>query len=152
MNSTPYQIDALTELINIGVGRAAGTLNQILEAHVHLQVPFVKIFPSSQIEKALSNIATTPLSLVRLIFKGSFSGTALLAFPSDSASHLVDILTGEESDISDLDSIRVGALTEVGNIVLNGVMGSLSNVLQEHLIYSIPVYIEDSIETLITRQ
>ncbi len=149
MNITPYHIDALTELINIGVGRAAGTLNQMLEAHVQLQVPSIKIFPYSQIEKILNNVATMSLSVVSLTFKGSFSGTALLAFPSDSASNLVNILAGEESDISDLDSIRIGALTEVGNIVLNGVMGSVSNILKKRLIYSIPVYIEDTVENLL---
>ena len=149
MNVTPYQIDALTELINIGVGKAAGMLNQILEAHVHLQVPAIKIFPHSQIEKVLSHAATTSLSVVSLAFKGSFSGTALLAFPSDSASSLVNIVAGDESDIYDLDSTRVGALTEVGNIVLNGVMGSVSNVLKKRLMYSIPVYVEDTIEHLL---
>jgi chemotaxis protein CheC len=149
MSATPYQIDALTELINIGVGRAAGMLNQILEAHVQLNVPSVKIFPHSEIEKVLSNVAKTRLSVVSLVFKGSFSGTALLAFPSDSASHLVNILTGEESVIPDLDSVRVGALTEVGNIVLNGVMGSVSNVLKKRLSYSIPAYVEDTIEHLL---
>jgi chemotaxis protein CheC len=149
MSATPYQIDALTELINIGVGRAAGMLNQILEAHVQLNVPSVKIFPHSEIEKVLSNVAKTRLSVVSLVFKGSFSGTALLAFPSDSASHLVNILTGEELDVLDLDSVRVGALTEVGNIVLNGVMGSVSNVLKKRLSYSIPAYVEDTIEHLL---
>jgi chemotaxis protein CheC len=149
MKVTSYQIDALTELINIGVGRAAGMLNQILEAHIHLQVPSVKIFPHSQIENVLNNVATTPLSVVSLAFKGSFSGTALLAFPSDSASNLVNIVADEESDISDLDSIRVGALSEIGNIVLNGVMGSVSNVLKKRLMYSIPVYVEDTIEHLL---
>jgi len=149
MKVTSYQIDALTELINIGVGRAAGMLNQILEAHIYLQVPSVKIFPHSQVESVLSNVATTPLSVVSLVFKGSFSGTALLAFPSDSASNLVTIVADEESDISDLDSIRVGALSEIGNIVLNGVMGSVSNVLKQRLIYSIPVYVEDTIEHLL---
>jgi chemotaxis protein CheC len=149
MKVTSYQIDALTELINIGVGRAAGMLNQILEAHIHLQVPSVMIFPHSQIESVLSNVATTRLSVVSLVFKGSFSGTALLAFPSDSASNLVTIVANEESDISDLDSIRVGALSEIGNIVLNGVMGSVSNVLKQRLIYSIPVYVEDTIEHLL---
>ena len=149
MNITPYQVDALTELINIGVGKAAGMLNQILEAHVLLQVPAIRIFPHSEIEQVLSNVATTPLSVVSLAFKGSFSGTALLAFPHDSASNLVNILADEESDVSDLDSIRVGALTEVGNIVLNGVMGSVSNILKKHLNYSIPVYMEDTIEHLL---
>jgi chemotaxis protein CheC len=149
MNVTPYQVDALTELINIGVGRAAGMLNQILEAHVQLQVPSIKIFPYDQIEEALHTMASTPLSVVSLAFKGSFSGTALLAFPSDSASNLVNIVAGEEPDLSDLDSIRVGALTEVGNIILNGVMGSVSNVLKKHLNYSIPVYVEDTIKHLL---
>jgi len=149
MNITPYQVDALTELINIGVGKAAGMLNQILEAHVLLQVPAIRIFRHSEIEQVLSNVATTPLSVVSLAFKGSFSGTALLAFPHDSASNLVNILADEESDVSDLDSIRVGALTEVGNIVLNGVMGSVSNILKKHLNYSIPVYMEDTIEHLL---
>lgn len=149
MKVTPYQIDALTELINIGVGRAAGMLNQIIEAHVYLQVPSIKIFSYARLEQILNYVAATSLSVVRLVFKGSFSGTALLAFPPESASNLVNLLTGEESDISDLDSIRVGALTEVGNIVLNGVMGSMSNILHERLMYSIPVYIEDTIDHLL---
>jgi chemotaxis protein CheC len=149
MNATSYQIDALTELINIGVGRAAGMLNQILEAHVHLQVPSLKIFPHSQIEHVLHNVATTPLSIVTLVFKGSFSGTALLAFPPESASNLVNIVADEESESSDLDAIRVEALSEIGNIVLNGVMGSVSNVLKKRLMYSIPMYVEDTIEHLL---
>jgi len=149
MKVTPYQIDALTELINIGVGRAAGMLNQIIEAHVYLQVPSIKIFSYAHLEQILNYVAATSLSVVRLAFKGSFSGTALLAFPPESASNLVNLLIGEESDISDLDSIRVGALTEVGNIVLNGVMGSMSNILHERLMYSIPVYIEDTIDHLL---
>jgi len=149
MNVTPYQIDALTELINIGVGRAAGMLNQILEAHVHLKVPSIRIFPHFEIEQTLHEMAVIPLSVVSLAFKGPFSGTALLAFPSDSAANLVNIVAGEEPDLSDLDSIRVGALTEVGNIILNGVMGSVSNVLKKHLNYSIPVYVEDTIKHLL---
>ena len=150
MNLTPEQVDALTELMNIGVGKAAGMLNQILEAHVYLQVPSIKIFPYADIRSVLHELVTTSLSVVKLVFKGPFSGTALLAFPPDSASNLVNILTGEETDAaSDFDSIRVGALTEVGNIVLNGVMGLLSYILQEHLMYSVPVYVEDSIERLL---
>lgn len=150
MNLTPYQVDALTELINIGVGKAAGMLNQILEAHVHLQVPAIKIFPYANMHNVLQEIVSTSLSVVKLAFKGPFSGTALLAFPPDSASNLVNLLTGELPEhTEDFDSIRVGALTEVGNIVLNGVMGSLSNILQEHLTYSIPDYVEDSLERLL---
>ena len=44
---------------------------------------------------------------------------------------------------------RGAPTTEVGNIVLNGVMGSVSNVLKKRLIYSIPVYIEETVEHLL---
>jgi chemotaxis protein CheC len=46
--------------------------------------------------------------------------------------------------------VRVGTLSEVGNIVLNGVMGSIGNILKQHISYTIPTYIEDSIENLLT--
>ena len=145
---TEDQRDALTELINIGVGKAAGMLSEMLQAHIRLQVPYLKLFLRSELITELSTFATTPVSTVHLNFKGPFSGTALLAFPQESASNLVSVLASEEQEVSDLDSLRIGALTEVGNIVLSGVMGSISNVLKEHLTYSIPTYMENTIEHL----
>lgn len=42
---TAMQIDALTEIVNIGVGRAASSLSDIIGAHILLKVPDVNIFP-----------------------------------------------------------------------------------------------------------
>ncbi len=150
MNATDYQIDALKELINIGVGRAAGMLNQILENHVHLQVPDARILSPAEIQShQVTEFNAEKLSAVSLTFRGPFSGTASLVFPSDSAAKLVNVLTGEELDAIDLDAIKIGALTEIGNIILNGVMGSISNLLGKNIKYVIPAYIEDSIENLL---
>ncbi len=107
MNVTDYQLDALKELINIGVGRAAGMLNQILDNHVYLQVPDAKILSLMEIqEHKVAEFDVEKLSAVRLLFKGPFSGTASLVFPQDSAGKLVNILTGEEPDAIDLDKTR----------------------------------------------
>ena len=54
MNVTDYQLDALKELINIGVGRAAGMLNQILDNHVYLQVPDAKLLSPVEIQEESS--------------------------------------------------------------------------------------------------
>lgn len=43
MALTDKQSDALKELINIGVGRGASALNMMLNSHIRLQVPFVKV-------------------------------------------------------------------------------------------------------------
>ena len=150
MNPTAEQIDALKELTNIGVGRAAGVLSEMLQTHIHLQVPFIKIFSPQELEEEMEDFGREQLSSVGLGFRGSFSGTAALVFPPDSASELVAILTGEEVGSPDLDSVRTGTLSEVGNIVINGVMGSIGNVLEHRLDYSIPSYSEGTIESLLT--
>lgn len=150
MNMAEEHIDALRELVNIGVGRAAGMLNQMLSTHVSLQVPQMVVFPFAELQDETAQIFNgDDLSAVQITFKGPFSGAASLVFPPDSAVKLVDMITDEETSAPDLDAIRVGALTEVGNIVLNGVLGSISNVLNQHVTYSIPAYAEGNLVGLL---
>lgn len=150
MNVTAEQLDALKELINIGVGRAASLLNEMVDSHIHLEIPFVKVLTAADAYKELATrFHDDCLAAVRLGFTGSFYGTAGLIFPTESASTLVAVLTGEEPGSSDLDAVKIGTLSEIGNIVINGVMGSISNVLRQHMNYTIPVYLEDRIENLL---
>ncbi|MDY7079858.1 MAG: chemotaxis protein CheC [Chloroflexota bacterium] len=150
MNLTANQIDALKELINKGIGNAAGVLNTLLCYHVHLQVPVVEILPSPALEEKRHGLGGESLSIVQLKFKGPFSGVASLVFPTESAAKLVAILTEDEINHPDLDSIRIGTLTEVGNIVLNGVMGVIGNELEQRIHYSVPTYVESPIEILVS--
>lgn len=144
------QKDVLTELVNIGMGKAAHTLNQIVGAHVTLTVPEIQVMHPIELVNYFSG--SKELSIVRMSFRGVFSGAALLVFPVQSASYVVDILIGQTPDVPDLDMIRVGALTEVGNIVLNGVIGSLSNVFAQQIHYSIPTYLESGIDDLMGQE
>ena len=148
MSVSAEEIDALRELINIGVGRAAGALNDMVGAHVQLHVPSVRLVSLADIGETTKSIAGQKLAAVRLDFSGEIQGTARLVFPADSASKLVTLLTGEELGTPDLDSLRAGTLTEVGNILLNGVMGSISNVLERHVSYQLPTYSEETPEDL----
>jgi chemotaxis protein CheC len=150
VNLAGGQIDALKELINMGVGRAASVLNTMLRSHVRLQAPFIEILSPSALEQKKREQGRESLSTVRLAFTGPFSGTASLVFPIESAAKLVAVLTDDETTYPDLDSIRTGTLTEVGNIVLNGVMGVIGNELEQHIQYSVPTYIENPIEILLT--
>jgi len=146
---TDKEKDALKELINIGVGKAAGVLSDMLRCHISLQVPFIKVLTRNELRNEIEELSRDTVSAVRLGFKGSFTGTAALVFPPDSASKLVSVLVSEEPEDMDFDSLRVGTLSEVGNIVINGVMGSISNILKQHINYSLPAYIEDNIENLL---
>lgn len=69
---------------------------------------------------------------------GALKGTVGLAFPPKSAVRLVSLLTGEKSDSDDLDSMRAGTLGEVGNIILNSVMGAIGNFLSLPIEFGLP--------------
>lgn len=145
MNLTGEQTDAITELINIGVGRASAALNELLEFAVTLSVPSVRLLSGADVAQYLGTTEETPLAGVQMGFAGGFSGTAELVFPPKSARHLISVLVGEKLDVNQRDSLWVGTLTEVGNILLNGVMGAISNALDSPLEYDIPSYVEASL-------
>lgn len=146
MNLTLSHIDALQKLVNIGVGRAAGVLNDMLDSPIRLHIPEVRLLSPEELKQELkSQFDNSLLATVKLSFSGIFSGTAELVFPSESAAHLVSVITEEAPGTPDLDVVKIGALLEVGNIVINGIMGSLSNALIEHLDYSLPAYTESTV-------
>jgi chemotaxis protein CheC len=149
MHLSPEHVDALQELFNIGIGRSAGSLNHILGAPIRLYIPSIRAGKRVELIRELRLQNESVLSSVLLPFQGSFSGSAYLLFPTDSAAALVAALTGEYDDKNNLNSLKEATLTEIGNIVLNGVMGSLSNVLQHQIFFSVPFYCEIPLQKII---
>ncbi|MEG4446604.1 chemotaxis protein CheC [Microcoleus sp. F6_B4] len=150
MKLSTRQLDALQELVNIGIGQAAGVLNDMIDSPIRLQIPYLQILTPIDVEQELEqHLNGEQIAAVQLKFTGSFGGIAQLVFPTNSAALLVTMLTGEEVGTHDLDSVKIGTLSEVGNIVINGVMGAISNVLQQRLNYSIPTYSEGTIANLL---
>ena len=58
------------------------------------------------------------------------------------------LLIGDETETAEFDSTVIEIITEVGNMVLNGVVGSIGNVLKHQIDYSIPTYLEETLENL----
>ncbi len=148
MRINPIQLDFLTEMINIGIGRGANVLNTMLKSHIQLRVPSIKILTSAELIKELNFHKGEKLSAVNLEFDGNISGNAELIFPSESASSLVTIFTGGSDEQPQMDETRAGALCEIGNVVLNAVMGSISNMLKLNFNYTVPNYLEGLISAL----
>lgn len=152
MMLTAMQLDILQELINIGVGRAAGMLNQMVRAHIQLQVPVLKVVTPDEVTNLYALRSSSVFSAVQLSFTGEFAGVSALIFPPESASKLVSVVLGQEDGLAADADMRSGTLQEIGNIVLNGVMGSIANILNEPLRYSPPDYIEAGITNIIGRR
>ncbi len=150
-NIKPQHFDILQELINIGVGKAAFMLNKMVKIHIELQVPQIHFYKLADLMENDDFQRISGMSGVILDFKGAFSGTSALLFPPESASSLVSIIVGQQKMQVDMDSMRIGTLQEVGNIVLNGVMGSIANILQEPLEYSTLDYCEGAMKCILPK-
>lgn len=132
--------DLLKEIVNIGVGRAAGILNDMIDMEIELEVPIVLIESLLYFREGLIKNKNIEVSKVNLVFKKGLEGFSEIIFSKESATKITGILTGEEEGSPDLEIATEGTISELGNIMLNGVMGSFSNMLDIELEYDVPVY------------
>jgi chemotaxis protein CheC len=148
VSARPEQLAALSEILNIGVGSAAELLCEMLRSRVLLQVPEVRLLRLPELHRDFPELSASRLAAVEMAFRGPLSGTSALLFPPHSAAELVNVLTPDGDPSDDLDAIRAATLTEVGNIVLNGVMGAMANTLSTRFSYTLPTFAERTIGDL----
>lgn len=149
MDLTSDQMDALAEVINIGVGRAASVLNEMISSKVDLRAPQVRVLETDQALTLIELQGADQAAAVTMTFSGSLSGATAIFFPPQNAAQLANVLVGGDDDDFDMDSVKIGALTEVGNIVLNSVIGSISNIIGGGISFKVPAYVEGSVQDLI---
>jgi len=138
MELTGSQKDALTELINIGYGRAAGALSELTGYRVTLEVPHISMHPIAELGTQLSTMVQGDVASVNQTFSGPLSGNALLLLDEEAAQALSRLLSDEESIGDSFDSAGREIITEVGNILLNAWLGVFGNLLQVQVTFSVP--------------
>jgi chemotaxis protein CheC len=147
---TPQQIDALSELINIGAGRAANALSMLVSQRVLLKAPEVSVYPLLELETVIPGLTEQEIVNVHQIFRGKLAGDAMLLMDADSASVLVDMLSGGEGRPHPLNASDREALVETGNILLNAFMGSFGNLLRVHITFTVPHLQLESLREILT--
>lgn len=147
---TYLSINSFENLVVLGIEEAQATLNELTDSPIEFQTPKLENLTSQSLEKRLQEVfGSEPISVAQLPFKGGFAGISQLFFMTASADALTEALTGEEPGSEDFDQAKEEMLTEVGNIVLNGIMGTMSNAITKSLEYSVPSYIEETIDNIL---
>ncbi|MDB5685625.1 MAG: chemotaxis protein CheX [Rhizorhabdus sp.] len=136
--------DALTEIVNIGVSRAAVSLRKMIGDQVLLSVPSIEVVTQRRAVRLINEREATELVAVRQGFSGAFDGRALLIFPEANSLDLVRAVTGDDLDGQDLLDMEREALAETGNIILNGCLATMANMLQRSLSMTVPEVIKGS--------
>ncbi|MBR0664440.1 chemotaxis protein CheX [Roseomonas hellenica] len=130
--------DALTELVNIGVSRAAVSLRKMAGEQVLLSVPAVEVVTRRGATTLIRERESGALIAVRQDFAGVFSGRALLIFPESNSMALVRSVTAGSLSAEDAAELEDEALAETGNVVLNSCLATMANMLQKPLTMSLP--------------
>jgi chemotaxis protein CheC len=140
--------DALTEIMNIGVSRAASSLRKMVGDQVHLSVPSIDVVNRRRAARLISEREISELIAVRQDFNGPFSGRALLIFPETNSLELVRAVTGDELSPEELVEMEHEALAETGNVILNSCLATMANMLKRSLTMTIPEILRGSGDSL----
>jgi len=144
MQLSELHYDAITELLNIGMGQAAASLSEMVNEEVKLSVPTVELLSRNNAAHHLSASPKQKIAAVKQHFDGIFWGDALLLFPQEKSLELVRALMKNDVPLEMLTELEQDALTEVGNIILNSCISSLANVLVEEVTSELPVFLVGS--------
>ena len=132
------ELDALTELVNLGVSNAANNLREMVGEEVLLSVPEVQMVTRDEAVTNLGKVDHKRLVGVHQDFEGDIKGRALLIFPEAKSIDLVRAVVGGELTIEDIFELEQEALAETGNVLLNGCLGTIANHLGRSLRISLP--------------
>jgi chemotaxis protein CheC len=149
MQLTEVQSDALTELINIGFGRAAASLSQLTGHRVELEVPQVMMCPVGELSDTLRPFVTEEIASVHQVFTGPVGGDALLVLDHRSAGILKELLTDEAALPLQIDVSAREVIAEVGNILLNACLGVFGNLLRVQVSFAVPRVTLDDLEAVL---
>jgi chemotaxis protein CheC len=138
---TDLEKDALGELSNVAMARAANSLRQMVGHEVLLSVPSVDIVSKDTATQIIAKPDNPTLVAVRQDFKGAFSGRALLIFPEANSFELVRVVVGRQLSLEDIGNLEDEALAETGNIILNSWVATIANLLKSTLKMSLPMVV-----------
>jgi chemotaxis protein CheC len=133
-------LDALSEVFNIGAGRAAASLSEIVAEEVKLSVPSVEFRKCSELNAKVLSLDQSQLGVVKQQFSGAFNAEASLLFTEDSALEIMRDMMGSQISVEELAEFEQEAMCELGNIILNACLSAMADMLEIQLESSLPSY------------
>jgi chemotaxis protein CheC len=136
------KLEALQELVNIGMGAAGAALAQALGVFVELAVPSVDFTDRGNVADLLDTgvWARQEVEAVRQPFFGAFMGESMMIFDEQVHAQLADLpgyavatrgepTSGEQQEM----------LLDLANVVIGACVNGIANPLQESVSFAAPI-------------
>ncbi|MEK8015889.1 MAG: chemotaxis protein CheC [Candidatus Parabeggiatoa sp.] len=141
INLSDDERDGITELFNISVGNAANSLSNMVEDRVQLSVPNLVLIEREQAATYIQEHSSNRISAIQQSFKGTLDGTAVLFFPEEKSLELVRTLLQEDVPLDSLTDLEQDSMVEVGNIILNAILVSFTEMLDMDVRSNLPKFL-----------
>ena len=146
------QIDAVTEILNIGLGSAAAALSEMVEEEVILSIPSVEVIDRASAAKIVGAGGIDAVSAVHQEFSGPIWGNALLFFPEEQSMELVRAVLKNTMPLESLSEMEQEGMTEIGNVILNACLSSFADIFQNQIETNIPIFFQGNVNDLFQLQ
>ncbi len=146
MKDISLELDILRELFNISVGKSSCLLSEIIDRKIILNVPDVKLVDLENkefnMEECLPEKSDGIFMISSISFENELQGKASLIFSAKKMRTFIDLcLKNSETEVyfeMNFSDIDFDVIKEIGNIVLNSVVGEVGNLLNLKLTYTLP--------------
>lgn len=146
---TEMELDALTEMGNIGVGNVATDLSKFINKNVDMNIPETKFIPL----KNYADEVGGPERLVSGIYlqiSGDLIGESMFIFPKKGAFELIDLMMNQKTGTTKiLGEMEESAFKEMANILTGSFLNAISKMLDVRLLPSVPHVATDMTQSIL---
>ena len=132
------QLDVLREIGNIGSGRAATSLSEIVGSKIGIDMPVVEILSYDE----MMNLIGGPEEIVSAVLveiEKDVEGMVLFIQQKDFLKKIISALVMKEiQEFEDLDEMDISAIMEVGNILISSYVNAISEMTGMEIDISVP--------------
>lgn len=146
MTDRNLRYDILKELFNMSVGRAASLLSEITNRRILLNVPDVVFVDLNKTgfntNEYIPKTKDGTLMASSISFEKNMTGKANLIFPAEKMRTFINLCINNDeqvdTDETNFTDVDFDVIKEIGNIILNSIVGEVGNYLNIELNYSLP--------------
>lgn len=150
---TSFDAQELNKLVAQASNRAAAAFGEMINLPVTVHLSNADLLDWQAVEQAVAKENITWGSAVYLAFKNALQvqtahgyamtgeamhGNAIFLLPTGSDTALVEAIIRQNPDLLSMENAQENILLEIGNVLLNACVGTITNQLDIQVVYDTP--------------
>ena len=151
MQLSEMEQDAISEMLNLGIGSAVTAMSTMVQNQVTISIPRLN-FVKNKDYKIIDAISDNSCIIVSVNVQRELQGQLSLIIPESDTAKTARAIIQMQMDDKTLSGIENDVIAEMGNIVLHAIIGAISDFLKLKLITDTPQVERGQLNTFLKKQ